>query len=102
MLCCRRFNTLKQARLLAVGAVAALAVAGCSHKPVNSYQGYIEGKFVYVASPVSGRLDQLAVARGETVDCEAAAFRIRSRAGSGGGATTANVARKFAIAAGRS
>jgi HlyD family secretion protein len=47
--------------------VAALAAAGCSHPPANSYQGYIEAKFVYVASPQSGRLDHLAVARGETV-----------------------------------
>jgi HlyD family secretion protein len=46
---------------------AALAITGCSHPPANTYQGYIEGKFVYVASPQSGRLDHLAVARGETV-----------------------------------
>jgi len=46
---------------------AALGVTGCSHQPANTYQGYIEGKFVYVASPQSGRLDHLAVARGETV-----------------------------------
>jgi HlyD family secretion protein len=46
---------------------ASLAAAGCSHQPANTYQGYIEGKFVYVASPQSGRLDHLGVARGETV-----------------------------------
>ena len=45
----------------------AMILAGCSHPPANNYQGYIEGKFVYVASPQSGRLDHLAVARGETV-----------------------------------
>jgi HlyD family secretion protein len=45
----------------------ALAATGCSHAPLNTYQGYIEGKFVYVASPESGRLDHLAVTRGETV-----------------------------------
>ncbi len=45
----------------------AMMLAGCSHQPANTYQGYIEGKFVYVASPQSGRLDHLAVARGETV-----------------------------------
>ncbi len=52
------------------GAVAAMAlvwVAGCTRKPTNSYQGYIEGKFVYVASPQSGRLEQLDVTRGQTV-----------------------------------
>jgi HlyD family secretion protein len=45
----------------------ATILAGCSHQPANTYQGYIEGRFVYVASPESGRLDHLAVARGETV-----------------------------------
>jgi len=53
--------------LLSPALVAALAITGCSHAPANTYQGYIEGKFVYVASPQSGRLDRLAVARGETV-----------------------------------
>lgn len=44
-----------------------LCLAGCSQKPVTTFQGYIEGKFVYVASPESGRLDHLAVRRGEIV-----------------------------------
>ena len=43
-------------------------VTGCSRKQVNTYQGYIEGKFVYVASPQSGRLDHLSVTRGETIE----------------------------------
>ena len=47
--------------------IAALVATGCSHPPADTYQGYVEGKFVYVASPQSGRLDHLAVARGETV-----------------------------------
>src|SRR5271166_135641 len=47
---------------------AALGVTGCSHQPANTYQGYIEGKFVYVASPQSGRLDHLAVNRGDVID----------------------------------
>ncbi len=48
-------------------ATALALIAGCAQKPTNTYQGYIEGKYVYVASPQSGRLDQLDVARGETV-----------------------------------
>ncbi len=52
---------------LALAAVVALALAGCSRKSTNTYQGYVEGKFVYVASPQSGRLDHLSVARGETI-----------------------------------
>ena len=55
--------------LIVLGSVLALAglATGCSRQPANTYQGYIEGKFVYVASPQSGRLDHLAVARGEIV-----------------------------------
>ena len=50
---------------LAVG--LALIMPGCSSKPSNSYEGYVEGKFVYVASPQGGRLTHLSVSRGETV-----------------------------------
>jgi HlyD family secretion protein len=42
-------------------------MSGCTQKPTNTYQGYIEGKFVYVASPQSGRLDEVSVSRGDTV-----------------------------------
>ncbi len=51
----------------ALGAAALVTMAGCAHKPTNTYQGYLEGKFVYVASPESGRLDEVSVARGDTV-----------------------------------
>lgn len=44
-----------------------LLAAGCAHRRTSEYQGYVEGKFVYVASPESGRLDRLWVSRGETV-----------------------------------
>ena len=44
-----------------------MVTTGCSRTSSNSYQGYVEGKFVYVASPEGGRLDTLSVKRGETV-----------------------------------
>ncbi|HEX8713585.1 MAG TPA: HlyD family efflux transporter periplasmic adaptor subunit [Terracidiphilus sp.] len=54
--------------LLMLGlAGAALLVAACGRKQPATYQGYVEGRFVYVASPESGRLDQLSVSRGETI-----------------------------------
>lgn len=49
-------------------AVATVILAACLRKPLNSYQGYIEGRFVYVASSESGRLDHLSVARGDTIN----------------------------------
>lgn len=54
-------------RGLEVLTLAALGASGCSHPRTNVFQGYVEGRFVYVASPESGRLDRLAVARGETI-----------------------------------
>ena len=51
-----------------LAAAATFMVTSCSRKQENTYQGYIEGKFVYVASPQSGRLDRLAVKRGEMIE----------------------------------
>lgn len=47
----------------------ALAVAGfgCDRSRPVSYQGYVEGEFVYVAGKIGGRLDVLPVSRGDTV-----------------------------------
>ena len=39
---------------IAVGTCAILS--SCSHNTSNGFQGYVEGKFVYVASPQGGRL----------------------------------------------
>ena len=50
--------------------VLALSVAftaGCSRNPANTFQGYVEGEYVYVASPLGGALTNLAVARGDSV-----------------------------------
>lgn len=63
---------------LALEAVVALALAGCSRKTTNTYQGYVEGKFVYIASPQSGRLDHLSVARGETITVSHPLFALDS------------------------
>jgi HlyD family secretion protein len=48
-------------------ALAAFFVAGCSSNSSNVFQGYIEGEYVYVASPLGGALTNLAVARGDEV-----------------------------------
>jgi HlyD family secretion protein len=63
-----KMHGLRDGTLAGVAAATALAlIAGCAQKPANTFQGYIEGKYVYVASPQSGRLDQLDAARGQTV-----------------------------------
>jgi HlyD family secretion protein len=64
-------------RALLMAALAVL-VSGCSRHVNTSYQGYVEGEFVYVASPVAGRLDRLAVMRGETVNAGAPLFALEA------------------------
>lgn len=62
--------------LIALGIVAALA--GCSRREGHTYQGYIEGEFVYLGSSQSGTLAQLSVARGQTVTAGTPAFSLES------------------------
>ena len=57
---------------------AALILAGCSHHDSNAYQGYVEGEFVYLGSSQSGKLAQLSVTRGETVDAGVPLFALES------------------------
>jgi HlyD family secretion protein len=58
--------------------IASGTFAGCSHEGKAPYQGYVEGEYVYVASSVGGRLDRLAVQRGQTIEDKAALFDLES------------------------
>ncbi len=59
------------------GALAALCMlAGCGNHPANSVQGYVEGEFVYVASPYSGALKSLNVRRGDQVKADNLLFAL--------------------------
>ena len=44
-----------------------MLLVGCSPNASNLFQGYIEGEYVHVASPLGGALTNLAVARGDEV-----------------------------------
>jgi HlyD family secretion protein len=44
-----------------------LFVSGCSNRSQDQFQGYVEGEFVYVASPLAGQLEMLSVQRGQQV-----------------------------------
>jgi HlyD family secretion protein len=57
---------------------AAVSLSGCTEKQAPSYQGYIEGEFVYVASSEAGRLDGLLVARGDQPAAGAKLFVLES------------------------
>ena len=57
-------------------ALAAFFIAGCSPNSSNVFQGYIEGEYVYVASPLGGALTNLAVARGDEVKAGQLLFEL--------------------------
>ncbi len=57
-------------------ALTAVFIAGCSRNPANVFQGYIEGEYVYVASPLGGALTNLAVARGGEVKAGQLLFEL--------------------------
>jgi HlyD family secretion protein len=57
---------------------ALVLVAACKNADPNSFQGYVEGEFVHVASGVAGRLQHLSVQRGQTVEAAAPLFDLES------------------------
>lgn len=56
--------------------VSLLVFAGCSKQPQDRFQGYVEGEFVYVASPLAGQLETLSVQRGQQVTTGQPLFRL--------------------------
>jgi HlyD family secretion protein len=62
------------------GALATLivtaALLGCTDKPVSAWSGYAEGDYVYVAAPLAGRLDSVAVRAGQAVSKDAPLFAL--------------------------
>jgi len=71
----------RQVAWLAVAPVLMLlAASGCSRGSPTAWQGYIEGDFVYVSSPLAGRLDKLSVAKGTRVAEGAPLFELEHTA----------------------
>lgn len=65
--------------LVAVGgALLVGALAGCSSPDPNRVQGYVEGEYVYVASPLGGALESLYVQRGTRVKAGDPLFALDS------------------------
>jgi HlyD family secretion protein len=53
-------------------------VAACSGAGTGTYQGYVEGEFVYLASSQPGHLEHLSVVRGQQVDGGAPLFSLEA------------------------
>ena len=68
----------KRTRLAAVIVACAAALGACSKSTPSGYQGYVEGEFVYVSSPIAGRLDQLHVKRGDEIAVGSPLFALES------------------------
>jgi HlyD family secretion protein len=56
----------------------AMSAAGCARPPSNTWQGYAEGEFVYMASSQPGQLVNLAVRRGQAVAGAALLFELEA------------------------
>jgi HlyD family secretion protein len=52
---------------VATSLAIAFLLSSCGDPSTDRFQGYVEGEFVYVASPLAGQLDTLAVQRGQQV-----------------------------------
>lgn len=58
-----------------------LTLAGCGRGASSGrWQGYVEGEYVHVAAPLAGRLERLAVARGDRVAAGAPLFLLERAA----------------------
>ena len=59
-----------------LAAFAATLLGGCGKNSAGAFQGYIEGEYVYVASPLGGALTKLAVARGDFIKAGQLLFEL--------------------------
>ncbi|MDD5051448.1 MAG: HlyD family efflux transporter periplasmic adaptor subunit [Sulfuricurvum sp.] len=55
-----------------------LFINGCTKNELTSYQGYVEGEYVNIASSQSGRLTKLFVKRGDTINASTPLFVLDS------------------------
>ena len=55
---------------------AAVVLVGCEKPANDSWQGYIEGEFVLLASPYAGQVQKLYVHRGDTVEAGKPLFAL--------------------------
>ena len=60
--------------------LVALLGTSCEKSDPSLVQGYIEGEFVHVASPFGGRLENLAVERGQEIEKGTLLFALEETA----------------------
>lgn len=75
---CSRLDAPDLRCLRAAVLFTAAAVVGCAEHAPAGYQGYVEGEFVNVAAPIAGRLDRLAVKRGDEIAPNAVLYALEA------------------------
>jgi HlyD family secretion protein len=63
-------------KVLSVMIIGASILAACPKSSERTYQGYVEGEYVYVASSLAGRLIALSITRGVRVGADAPLFTL--------------------------
>jgi HlyD family secretion protein len=61
-----------------IALISLALLSACSHKPADTFQGYVEGDFVYLSSSQPGRLDRISVSRGQQVAAGAPLFALEA------------------------
>jgi HlyD family secretion protein len=64
---------------LALAIAACAGLQACDSGARNTYQGYVEGEFVHIASGVGGRLQRLLVQRGQSVEANTPLFELEGK-----------------------
>lgn len=77
-MCNQPDDAMKQYLLRLTLLVALGILAACSSPPSNRFQGYVEGEYVHIASPLGGTLETLSVSRGDRVVRNAPLFQLES------------------------
>jgi HlyD family secretion protein len=67
-------------RTAAVALATFWLMSGCRRAEPSGYQGYLEGEYVYLASPLAGRLETLAVKKGTHVTAGTPLFTLEQGA----------------------
>lgn len=68
----RRFH------LFALAALTLALLGACSRQDANTWQGYVEGEYLYLAAPIGGYLGTLDVVRGARAKAGATLFSLAS------------------------
>jgi len=72
-------QVLRRGAALLCCVLGALAAA-CSEQPAAGWSGYAEGDYVYIAAPLAGRLESIAVREGQSVVKDALLFALDAEA----------------------